>query len=82
MLSDRQSEQPATAAPVMPSAVGDARGEWWRRRAAAIRSMLAEWRRRHRSRRELRGLDPYQVRDFCLDPMVAERENTKPFWRE
>ena len=56
--------------------------------SAHIRAPLAagygialEWRRRARSRRQLRSLDPREIRDFCLDPMEAEREVKKPFWR-
>jgi uncharacterized protein YjiS (DUF1127 family) len=40
-----------------------------------------EWRRPARSRRQLRLLNPREIRDFCLDPMEAEREVKKPFWR-
>jgi uncharacterized protein YjiS (DUF1127 family) len=48
---------------------------------AAWYSIALEWRRRARSRRQLRSLTPREIRDFCLDPMEAEREVNKPFWR-
>jgi uncharacterized protein YjiS (DUF1127 family) len=48
--------------------------------AAAWRVAL-EWRRRARSRAELRSLSPHHIRDFCPDLMAAEREAGKPFWR-
>jgi uncharacterized protein YjiS (DUF1127 family) len=47
--------------------------------AAACRAVL-EWERRCRSRQELRSLKPFEIRDFCLDLMRAEREACKPFW--
>jgi uncharacterized protein YjiS (DUF1127 family) len=43
--------------------------------------IVLEWRRRARSRAQLRSLSRDLVRDFCLDPMAAEREARKPFWR-
>jgi uncharacterized protein YjiS (DUF1127 family) len=48
--------------------------------AAAWRIVL-EWRRRRHSRQQLRLLSPRLLQDFCLDPMEAEREARKPFWR-
>ena len=48
--------------------------------AAAWRVVL-EWQRRASSRRQLRSLGPRLIQDFCLDPMEAERETRKPFWR-
>jgi uncharacterized protein YjiS (DUF1127 family) len=56
----------------------------WRRlcaQIAATRRIVREWRRRHRSRQELRALSAEEIRDFCLDRMVAEHEADKPFWR-
>jgi uncharacterized protein YjiS (DUF1127 family) len=47
---------------------------------AAWRVVL-EWRRRARSRAQLRSLSPGLIQDFCLDSMEAEREAQKPFWR-
>jgi uncharacterized protein YjiS (DUF1127 family) len=48
--------------------------------AAAWRT-VREWRRRWRSRRQLRSLTAREIRDFCPDLTVAEREAGKPFWR-
>jgi uncharacterized protein YjiS (DUF1127 family) len=48
--------------------------------AAAWRVVL-EWHRRARSRAQLRSLSSDLIQDFCLDPMEAEREARKPFWR-
>jgi uncharacterized protein YjiS (DUF1127 family) len=48
--------------------------------SAAWRVVL-EWRRRRRSRQQLRSLTPREIRDFCPDFMEAEREARKPFWR-
>lgn len=82
MLSNQQTAQPGTAALTVMAAAGNGFRGWLLVRTAAARDTVAEWRRRRRSRQELRALSPYQVRDFCLDPMAAERETTKPFWRE
>jgi uncharacterized protein YjiS (DUF1127 family) len=48
--------------------------------AAAWRVVL-EWRRRARSRAQLRSLSPHLIQDFCSDLLEAEREASKPFWR-
>jgi uncharacterized protein YjiS (DUF1127 family) len=48
--------------------------------AATCRAVL-EWKRRRRSRQVLGSLRPFEIRDFCLDLMRAEREAGKPFWR-
>ena len=48
--------------------------------AAAWRIVL-EWERRRRSRQALRSLCRFEIQDFCLDHMEAEREAYKPFWR-
>jgi uncharacterized protein YjiS (DUF1127 family) len=48
---------------------------------AAVGRCVLEWERRRRSRQALRSLDHEEIRDFCLDPMEAEREASKPFWR-
>ena len=48
--------------------------------AAAWRLVL-ECERRRRSRQALRSLSRFEVRDFCLDLVEAEREAYKPFWR-
>jgi uncharacterized protein YjiS (DUF1127 family) len=48
---------------------------------AAAWQVVREWRRRWRSRRQLRSLTAREIRDFCPDLTVAEREAGKPFWR-
>ncbi len=48
--------------------------------AAAWRVVL-EWERRRRSRQALRSLSRFEIQDFCLDHIEAEREACKPFWR-
>jgi uncharacterized protein YjiS (DUF1127 family) len=48
--------------------------------AAAWRIVL-EWERRRRSRQALRSLSRFEIQDFCLDLIEAEREAYKPFWR-
>ena len=48
--------------------------------AAAWRLVL-ECERRRRSRQALRSLSRLEIQDFCLDPIEAEREAYKPFWR-
>jgi uncharacterized protein YjiS (DUF1127 family) len=47
----------------------------------AVWRVVLEWRQRARSRAQLRSLGPDLIQDFCLDPMAAEREARKPFWR-
>jgi|SRR5579871_3998449 len=81
MLSNRQSAALGSAALTVIPAAGQSLWARLKIQGAAISCTVAEWRRRQRSRHELRALSPYQVRDFCLDPMAAEREITKPFWR-
>jgi uncharacterized protein YjiS (DUF1127 family) len=71
----------AEAILAMSPAGGNVSWPWLRTQLSAARRMIAEWRRRHRSRQELRALSPHEVRDFCLDPIEAEREIKKPFWR-
>ena len=48
--------------------------------AAAWRVVL-ECERRRRSRQALRSLSRFEIQDFCLDLIEAEREAYKPFWR-
>jgi uncharacterized protein YjiS (DUF1127 family) len=52
-----------------------------RGRIAAAWHIVLEWRRRARARAQLRSFSPVLIQDFCLDPMAAEREARKPFWR-
>ena len=50
-------------------------------------SVAAAWRfvieceRRRRSRQALRSLSRFEIQDFSLDLIEAEREAYKPFWR-
>jgi uncharacterized protein YjiS (DUF1127 family) len=48
---------------------------------SAVWRAILEWERRQRSRQALRSLSNHEIRDFCLDPMEAELEASKPFWR-
>jgi uncharacterized protein YjiS (DUF1127 family) len=47
----------------------------------AAASVLREWGRRWRSRRELRSLSQREIADFCPKLSDALREADKPFWR-
>jgi uncharacterized protein YjiS (DUF1127 family) len=49
--------------------------------AAALLATVATWRHRHRTRRQLAGLDLHALRDIGLGPEQARREAGKPFWR-
>ncbi len=44
-------------------------------------SLMAEWRRRARSRAALAALSAYQLRDIAITPAEQVRECRKPFWR-
>lgn len=46
-----------------------------------IRDLLSLWRKRVRQRRELRDLEPHQMRDAGIDPETVRREAAKPFWQ-
>lgn len=52
-----------------------------RRVLADLRALLAEWRRRARSRRELAALCDRCLRDMRITRYDAFREARKPFWR-
>jgi uncharacterized protein YjiS (DUF1127 family) len=47
----------------------------------ASASVVREWARRWRSRRELRSLSQREITDFCPKLTDALREADKPFWR-
>jgi uncharacterized protein YjiS (DUF1127 family) len=49
---------------------------------ANVSTQIAEWRHRIRSRRELLTLGEHDLRDIGLRPVDANREASKPFWRE
>jgi uncharacterized protein YjiS (DUF1127 family) len=50
-------------------------------RLTAAASVVREWERRWRSRRELRSLSQREITDFCPKLTDALREAEKPFWR-
>jgi uncharacterized protein YjiS (DUF1127 family) len=42
---------------------------------------VAVWERRARTRRALSHLDATALRDLGLDPMTAQAEAARPFWK-
>jgi len=52
-----------------------------RRLVAELRTLIDEWRRRARGRRELAALSDRCLRDIGLTRYDANREARKPFWR-
>jgi uncharacterized protein YjiS (DUF1127 family) len=48
---------------------------------ANVLRLICEWKRRSRSRRELRSLSLREIADFCPGLTEAEQEVRKPFWR-
>ena len=48
---------------------------------ASSATLLAVWRKRLRSRRELSALSVEQMRDTGLDPELVRQESRKPFWK-
>ena len=57
------------------------RGSWIRATLASAREIMAEWRRRARSRNELMTLSDRDLRDVRWTRAEAEAECRKPFWR-
>jgi uncharacterized protein YjiS (DUF1127 family) len=51
------------------------------RSLARVLATLRQWRQRTRSRRELAGLDDYQLRDFGVSRSQAQFESGKRFWQ-
>ena len=43
--------------------------------------VVVQWDLRRRTRKDLRGLPDYMLRDIGLDPYTAAVEAAKPFWR-
>lgn len=43
--------------------------------------VVVQWDVRRRTRKDLRGLPDYMLRDIGLDPLSADQEAAKPFWR-
>jgi uncharacterized protein YjiS (DUF1127 family) len=56
---------------------------WWLVVFAVTRlvAVLAEWRRRARSRRALACLGAYELRDIGISDAERWHECAKPFWR-
>jgi len=50
--------------------------------ALRVAVTVAKWSERHRTRKDLRSLDPAGLRDIGLMPSQAWREARKPFWRD
>ena len=43
--------------------------------------VLATWEKRRRTRKNLNALSAHMLADIGLDPIRAELEASKPFWR-
>ncbi len=43
--------------------------------------VVVQWDLRRRTRKDLRALPDYMLRDIGLDPFHAAQEAAKPFWR-
>ncbi|WP_413874758.1 DUF1127 domain-containing protein [Albidovulum sp.] len=68
------------AANLTPAPLGlkaSAAPQSWSRVAAALR----QWSDRRQSRIALGRLNAHLVRDIGLDPLTAEAEAARPFWR-
>ena len=50
-------------------------------RLCAVVDTLIEWRRRYRSRRQLRMLSDHMCKDIGISRTDAWREGSKPFWK-
>lgn len=46
-----------------------------------LSARVAEWRMRRHSRHDLAMLDAHMLADIGVDPMTANDEAAKPFWR-
>lgn len=47
----------------------------------ALTVTLVTWQLRRRTRADLRALPEHMLRDIGMNPMEAEHEAGKPFWR-
>jgi uncharacterized protein YjiS (DUF1127 family) len=67
---------------IRPRAV-DPEGASLRYRAlrAFIMAAIAKWRRRSRTRRQLRALNDRELNDVGLSPEARQRESAKWFWQ-
>lgn len=43
--------------------------------------VVTKWDHLRKSRKQLRTLEPHLLRDIGLDPVTAQAEATRPFWR-
>lgn len=50
---------------------------WW----PTIFATLIIWHHRHRTRRQLRDLDPRELLDVGIDPQARDREVAKRCWQ-
>lgn len=48
---------------------------------AKCRTVWDAWQQRARQRRQLAGLDDWQLEDIGISRAEAQREAAKPFWR-
>lgn len=44
--------------------------------------LVLAWETRARTRKHLGRLDPHMLRDIGLDPLTADAEANRPFWRD
>ena len=51
------------------------------RAALRLTKIVAAWKMRQRSRKGLALLDDHMLKDIGIDPMAANLEASKPFWR-
>ncbi|TGD63050.1 DUF1127 domain-containing protein [Tabrizicola sp. WMC-M-20] len=48
--------------------------------AAAVR--VVKWESLRRTRKDLKRLDPHQLRDVGIDPLTAQAEASRRFWQD
>jgi|GEM_PF-1924388 len=67
----------------LPLALAEREGAFFQRVRTETRRVLAvlsEWRRRHRTRKQLSQMNDYQLRDIGVSRDEASREANLPFW--